>query len=158
MLSRRVESILLGQDSRAAEKRGLVINAFFSLLSLALTVVNAITLWNGKYQFGLPVRSVDCFLFIFTPLGLFGILLSAFHKLNKLPEYFVGQLQRKSVAVVLISNGAYALFLPLTWIFKPSQIGLAPYTVLIVLSYATALLGLIQVTHMMCTLVDIQLK
>lgn len=89
------------------------------------------------------------------PLILLAILVSAFLKLSKLPDLSCGRLSKKQVAVMLVSNGTYAIFLPLTVFFPPTRAGWAIYTALIVLSYSALLLGLIQVTYMMCKLVDI---
>jgi hypothetical protein len=157
-MSRRVESILLNQDSRPAVRCGIAMNLFLSFLSVLVLIMNWVVLWGGKFHYGLPVRATDGALLCITPVLLFALLLSAFLKLNSLADKSAIGLSMKEVAVMLIANGVYALLDPLTWIFSPVTIGLKWYTGLIVVSYASLLLGLIQVTNMMCKLVDIQRK
>lgn len=126
-----------------------------SLLSICVLFLTWFALWNGKYSHGIFERSTESFLLCIVPLILLAILVSAFLKLSKLPDLSCGRLSKKQVAVMLVSNGTYAIFLPLTVFFPPTRAGWAMYTALIVFSYSALLLGLIQVTYMMCKLVDI---
>jgi hypothetical protein len=151
VLSRRVESILLQKDNQAAMKQGVAISTVMSFLSLLVVVTCWITLWNGKYDSAKGIRYLFGFLLCTVPLILLAILVSAFQKLNSLPKQSFGQLSRKHVVTMLISNGTYAVLLPITLILEPKDHNqFIAYTIFIVLSYAAVLLGLIQVTHMMC--------
>lgn len=115
-----------------------------SFLSFLVMVTCWATLWNGKFDSPKAVRYLFGSLFCTVPLVLLAILLSAFHKLSSFPKQSFGQLSRKQVVIMLISNGTYALLLPATVIVKPeTHQDFIVYLVLIVLSFAAVLLDLI---------------
>jgi hypothetical protein len=154
LTSRRVESILLSQDPSNSVRIARITTIALCALSVLACVTAPFILMkvsknNEKGQLQLPILllalSIDS-----TPIVLFFFLLSAFHKLRQLEGKSSLGLARKEVILMLVANGAYACLDPVVWVSLAMEAYGPVALFLTVLGYAANLLGLLQVTHMLC--------
>lgn len=152
LTSRRVESILLSQDPSNSVRIARITTIALCTLSVLACVTAPfilLRLYNQKETGYLPVILLACFIDS-TPIVLFFFLLSAFHKLRQLEGKSSLGLARKEVILMLVANGAYACLDPVVWVSLAMEAYGPVFLFLTVLGYAANLLGLLQVTHMLC--------